>query len=270
IRPAAFQSLLAPPQGTTGHGTGGDGTAVESPTFPDPSPPAARLCWLKNAEKRRELTETSTSSISLLRPPFLSTQAPGTRQARRRNLQEAVACTRHPPPGHLDFRAFWFKSVGLLCPTFAKCRTRTGFDSNSKAEFDSGPHEAFWELTGFGFYRNSEVKRVLDRAILRWVTNWEVAGEFPNKTVKAEAQRGQYRATAEPIRDVTNTPWPVTSTALQQQVFAADAALLCRLAFGTQQQPHHLAAGLAAQPHSYFDAIPVFEQIHSLPPRNHI
>ncbi|BBH05376.1 2-oxoglutarate and Fe(II)-dependent oxygenase superfamily protein, partial [Prunus dulcis] len=25
----------------------------------------------------------------------------------------AVACTRHPPPGHLDFRAFWFKSVGV-------------------------------------------------------------------------------------------------------------------------------------------------------------
>ncbi|BBH06360.1 2-oxoglutarate and Fe(II)-dependent oxygenase superfamily protein, partial [Prunus dulcis] len=24
----------------------------------------------------------------------------------------AVACTRHPPPGHRDFRAFWFKSVG--------------------------------------------------------------------------------------------------------------------------------------------------------------
>ncbi|KAI5322887.1 hypothetical protein L3X38_031959 [Prunus dulcis] len=95
---------------------------------------------------------------------------------------------------------------------------------------------------------------------------WAPKGGGLNKTVKAEAQRGQYRATAEPIRDVTNTPRPVTSTALQQQVFAADAALLCRLAFGTQQQPHHLAAGLAAQPHSYFDAIPVFEQIHSLPP----
>ena len=29
--------------------------------------------------------------------------------------------------------------LGQLCPTFAKCRTRTGFDSNSKAEFGSGP-----------------------------------------------------------------------------------------------------------------------------------
>ena len=29
--------------------------------------------------------------------------------------------------------------IGLLCPTFAKCRTRTGSDSDSKAEFGSGP-----------------------------------------------------------------------------------------------------------------------------------
>ncbi|XP_020421834.1 uncharacterized protein LOC109949802 isoform X3 [Prunus persica] len=29
--------------------------------------------------------------------------------------------------------------LGQLCPTFAKCRTRTGFDSNSKAKFGSGP-----------------------------------------------------------------------------------------------------------------------------------
>ncbi|RXH94604.1 hypothetical protein DVH24_024288 [Malus domestica] len=28
-----------------------------------------------------------------------------------------------------------------------------------------GVHEAFWELTGFGFHRNSEVKRVRARAI---------------------------------------------------------------------------------------------------------
>ncbi|RXI04899.1 hypothetical protein DVH24_039173 [Malus domestica] len=31
-------------------------------------------------------------------------------------------------------------------------------------------HEAFWELTGFGFHRNSEVKRVRMRAIPGWVT----------------------------------------------------------------------------------------------------
>ncbi|RXH77701.1 hypothetical protein DVH24_039672 [Malus domestica] len=35
-------------------------------------------------------------------------------------------------------------------------------------------HEAFWELNGFGFHRNSEVKRVWARAFLGWVTHWEV------------------------------------------------------------------------------------------------
>ncbi|BBN67367.1 F-box family protein with DUF295 [Prunus dulcis] len=32
-RAAAFQRLLAPPQSSNGHGTGGVGTAIESPTF---------------------------------------------------------------------------------------------------------------------------------------------------------------------------------------------------------------------------------------------
>ncbi|RXH80091.1 hypothetical protein DVH24_041238 [Malus domestica] len=32
-------------------------------------------------------------------------------------------------------------------------------------------HEAFWGLTGFGFYRNSEVKRVRARAFPGWVTH---------------------------------------------------------------------------------------------------
>ncbi|BBH02659.1 hypothetical protein Prudu_013306, partial [Prunus dulcis] len=102
--------------------------------------------------------------LQVARSPSILLQicrASGTRQTCRRDLQEAVACTRHPPPGPLDFRAFWFKSVGMgdsaefsaggkveisirtairsIVPTFAKCQTCTGFDSNSKAEFDSGP-----------------------------------------------------------------------------------------------------------------------------------
>ncbi|RXH97362.1 hypothetical protein DVH24_036030 [Malus domestica] len=32
-------------------------------------------------------------------------------------------------------------------------------------------HEVFWELTSFGFHRNSEVKRVRVRAFLGWVTH---------------------------------------------------------------------------------------------------
>ncbi|RXH85982.1 hypothetical protein DVH24_017035 [Malus domestica] len=35
-------------------------------------------------------------------------------------------------------------------------------------------HEVFWELTGFGFHRNSEVKRVRARTIPGWVTHWKV------------------------------------------------------------------------------------------------
>ncbi|RXI01337.1 hypothetical protein DVH24_001571, partial [Malus domestica] len=42
---------------------------------------------------------------------------------------------------------------------------------------------AFWKLTGFGFRRNSEVKRVRARAILGYVTHWEVL--LANKTVRA-------------------------------------------------------------------------------------
>ncbi|RXH78469.1 hypothetical protein DVH24_001987 [Malus domestica] len=35
-------------------------------------------------------------------------------------------------------------------------------------------HEAFWELTGFGFRRNSKVKRVRERAFPIVVTHWEI------------------------------------------------------------------------------------------------
>ncbi|BBG93693.1 hypothetical protein Prudu_001780, partial [Prunus dulcis] len=91
--------------------------AIEPPSSPLPFPTIPRrrhgLCWPKNAEKPRELAGTSTSSISLLRPPFSSTQAPGpgrpVRETFRRSIElgpGAVACTRHPPPGHRDFRAF--------------------------------------------------------------------------------------------------------------------------------------------------------------------
>ncbi|KAI5324463.1 hypothetical protein L3X38_033536 [Prunus dulcis] len=66
--------------------------AFEPPSSPLPFPTLPRrrhgLCWPKNAENHREVTKTSTPSISLLRPPFPSTQAPGTRQARRRDQQE--------------------------------------------------------------------------------------------------------------------------------------------------------------------------------------
>ncbi|BBN68814.1 hypothetical protein Prudu_606S000600 [Prunus dulcis] len=73
-RAAAFQKLLAPPPSTNGHGTGGVGTAIESPTFSNRSPPLGRP---EQAGK-----------------PCFSTEAPGARQNCRRSAQD-------PPPGHL-------------------------------------------------------------------------------------------------------------------------------------------------------------------------
>ncbi|BBH05429.1 hypothetical protein Prudu_016807, partial [Prunus dulcis] len=53
-------------------------------------------------------------------PPPATILASGTRQARREFVRRsselgpgAVACTRHPPPGHRDFCVFWFKSVDM-------------------------------------------------------------------------------------------------------------------------------------------------------------
>ncbi|RXH99787.1 hypothetical protein DVH24_021589, partial [Malus domestica] len=68
-------------------------------------------------------------------------------------------------------------------------------------------HKAFWELTGLGFHRNSEVKRVRAKAISGWVTYWEKQ----NREGVVEAQSIQYRATTEsssgcgrgPGRDMT-------------------------------------------------------------------
>ncbi|CAN6716549.1 unnamed protein product [Malus baccata var. baccata] len=57
--------------------------------------------------------------------------------------------------------------------------TGFGFHRNSevkrvRARAIPGWHEAFWELIGFEFHRNSEVKRVCARAILGWATHWGV------------------------------------------------------------------------------------------------
>ncbi|CAL8117117.1 unnamed protein product [Prunus armeniaca] len=59
---------------------------------------------------------------------------------------------------------------------------------------------------------------------------------------------------------------PGTSTALQSPAPITGVALPRCPAVGAQQQPHHLTTRLAAQPHGYYDIVPVLEQIHSLPP----
>ncbi|CAL2237864.1 unnamed protein product [Prunus armeniaca] len=62
-----------------------------------------------------------------------------------------------------------------------------------------------------------------------------------------------------------------TPTALQLPAPIIGAALPRCPAVGAQQQPHHSTTGLAAQPYSYSDVVPVLEQIHSLPPlRSHL
>ncbi|BBN68866.1 Protein kinase superfamily protein [Prunus dulcis] len=48
---AAFQSSLAPPQGTTVHGTGGVRTAIESSSFADRSPARRRSVLAGNCER---------------------------------------------------------------------------------------------------------------------------------------------------------------------------------------------------------------------------
>ncbi|BBG92647.1 hypothetical protein Prudu_000441, partial [Prunus dulcis] len=87
-RAAAFQSSLAPPPSTTGHETGGVGTAVESLPFQTDPPPADDLCWPKTAKERRELIENYRNfKASDLPPPATISVDPGHRG------------TRDPPPG---------------------------------------------------------------------------------------------------------------------------------------------------------------------------
>ncbi|RXI09897.1 hypothetical protein DVH24_030250 [Malus domestica] len=58
--------------------------------------------------------------------------------------------------------------------------------------------EAFWELTGFGFRRNSEVMLIRARAISGWVTHWKKQ----NREGVVGAQSEQYRATVSLAGDV--------------------------------------------------------------------
>ncbi|BBG99450.1 2-oxoglutarate and Fe(II)-dependent oxygenase superfamily protein, partial [Prunus dulcis] len=63
--------------GTTGHGTGGDGAAVESPTCPDPSPPATRPVLAENCKKATG-THRNFNAVDLPPPATISID-PGTR-----------------------------------------------------------------------------------------------------------------------------------------------------------------------------------------------
>ncbi|KAI5314073.1 hypothetical protein L3X38_043249 [Prunus dulcis] len=46
-------------------------------------------------------------------------------------------------------------------------------------QLQDSTHEAFWELTGFGVVGTPKLSKLGARAILGWVTHWEVAHELP-------------------------------------------------------------------------------------------
>ncbi|BBH03253.1 F-box family protein with DUF295 [Prunus dulcis] len=57
-RAADFQKLLAPPPSSNGHGTGGVGTAIESPPFPTGLNPGVALSWPENRVFRRRFVRS--------------------------------------------------------------------------------------------------------------------------------------------------------------------------------------------------------------------
>ncbi|CAN6679336.1 unnamed protein product [Malus baccata var. baccata] len=64
--------------------------------------------------------------------------------------------------------------------------------------FGSSLHEAFWELTGFRFHRNSEVKRVAHESTPMMgdpLGSSRVSSQKQNREGVVGAQSGQYRAT---------------------------------------------------------------------------
>ena len=71
----------------------------------------------------------------------------------------------------------------------------------------STQHEAFWELTGFGFHENSEVKRVARESTPMMgdpLGSSRVSSQKQNREGVVGAQIGQYHAT------VVERAWDVT------------------------------------------------------------
>ncbi|BBG93323.1 hypothetical protein Prudu_001298, partial [Prunus dulcis] len=108
-RATDFQKVLAPPPSSNGHGTGGVGTAIESPTFSNRPQPwgrpelAGKSCF--PTEVRPKLPKLPARNS----PSFLHQidRAPGARQNYKRDLRGIeVARTichrnmRDPPPSH--------------------------------------------------------------------------------------------------------------------------------------------------------------------------
>ena len=89
----------------------------------------------------------------------------------------------------------------------------------------STQREAFWELTGFGFHRNSEVKRVACEStpmIGDPLGSSRVSSQKQNREGVVRAQSGQYRATVvERARDVVD-PEPGCDIEFQRITYNPD------------------------------------------------
>ncbi|RXH70537.1 hypothetical protein DVH24_013283 [Malus domestica] len=115
--------------------------------------------------KNSEVKRERGQSIPRMGDPLRSSACVG---SQKQNREELVG---GDVPYMYMLTSSWHEAFGEL--------TDFGFHRNSevkrvRASAISRWYEAFWEHTSFGFHRNSEVKRVRARAIPGWVIRREV------------------------------------------------------------------------------------------------
>ncbi|BBH09046.1 hypothetical protein Prudu_021442, partial [Prunus dulcis] len=142
-RPFDFQATARPPQAEPISAVGTIGSASVSPSRPDRPPPRGRPELAGKSCFPTEVPSKPPELPAQNSPSFLHQidRAPGARQDCKRDLRRVKAVEVrgiHHRANH-SLRAKQEGQKGLLCPTFARCRTRTGLGSNSKAKIGSGP-----------------------------------------------------------------------------------------------------------------------------------
>ncbi|BBN70213.1 hypothetical protein Prudu_1446S002000, partial [Prunus dulcis] len=129
-RAAAFQRLLAPPPSTNGRGTGGVGTAIESPTFSTDLHPWAARSWRKvmiSDGCSPEFHRSSSSIFSFVSSPNQSSKAPEVRVTYRRDLQRVQIA-------RITSEKFGFgQNTGETLPNFRQ-KSKGKFKKNLKQE----------------------------------------------------------------------------------------------------------------------------------------
>ncbi|BBG93924.1 2-oxoglutarate and Fe(II)-dependent oxygenase superfamily protein, partial [Prunus dulcis] len=115
--------MLAPPQGTTGHGTGGVGTVVESPTFLNRSPARRRSVLAGNCERT---TGTHRNFKASDLPPSATISVdPGSRSAQESTTGPFPASA---PPRNVEDFGFG-QNTGETLPNFRQ-KSKGNFKSN--------------------------------------------------------------------------------------------------------------------------------------------